>query len=242
MLGNRWLMKKKKLLICTGEGPPLAKKPKAENDLKEQISSIVNSKTVYGLPSTVDGDAVKENREKLPQPGCSKDFYQLDTDNDYFSFDNENEVIVVETSTPRKGILVNTEPQNNKYQKNESCQKFAATTNEDSVIMVKSVLNFCRKNQARIFKTKKDDLHVDGCSAWSSRRKPAMKETGGADLKKEYSSLAKAKFELYSEELKLAKSRIKREEEIHELNKESLNLEIEKKQLGVKRLQAFVVE
>lgn len=69
-----------------------------------------------------------------------------------------------------------------------------------------------------IFKTKKDNaLNVDGCSAWSSRRKPAMKETSGADLKKEYSSLAKAKFELYSEELKLAESRIKREEELHEL-------------------------
>ncbi|CAG9770028.1 unnamed protein product [Ceutorhynchus assimilis] len=165
---RKQVVDEKKLLICTGGGPPPAKKPKAENDLKEQILSIVNSKTVYGLPSIFDGDAVKENRDKSPQPGCSKDFYQLDTDHDYFSFDNENEVIVVETSTPRKGILVNTdqntEPQNNKYQKHESCQKFAATTNEDSIIMEKS------SKDINIFKTKKDDAlhvdsHVDGCSA-----------------------------------------------------------------------------
>lgn len=80
---------------------------------------------------------------------------------------------------------------------------------------------------------------MDGCSAWSSRRKPAMKETSGADLKKEYSSLAKAKFELYSEELKLAESRIKREEELHELKKECLPLEIEKKKLEIERLHTY---
>lgn len=87
-----------------------------------------------------------------------------------------------------------------------------------------------------MFKTKKDEtLRVDG--RWSSRRKPIIKETVGTDLKKEYSSLAQVKLELYNEELKLAKVRNQREEELHEFKKESLLLEIRKKKLEIKCLE-----
>lgn len=66
-------------------------------------------------------------------------------------------------------------------------------------------------------------------NTWSSRRKPIPKDNAAVNLKNQYTSLAQVKTELYTEELNLAKSRNRREQELYQLQKENLQLEIKKR-------------
>lgn len=69
---------------------------------------------------------------------------------------------------------------------------------------------------------------------WTGRRRP---QKDNCNLKDSYDRLAKVKMDLYEAEMVLAKERIKREAELHELKKESLALEIKKRKLEIKKLE-----
>lgn len=103
------------MLVCTGGGPPPEKKPKYDNDIKEQILSIVNTKTIYGLSNNFDGDSMQENvlpetTHKTIQPGCiskDRDYYDLsDNEHNYAQFSDCVVEEIEVTSTPKRNTLM----------------------------------------------------------------------------------------------------------------------------------------
>lgn len=98
-----------------------------------------------------------------------------------------------------------------------------------SILLICSLLQFEHETPSNILKSKKDNALIH---QWTSRRRPKKStQNKGNELKEEYSQLSKVKTELYKEELEMVRLKNAREQEIHDLNKETFLLEIKKKEI-----------
>lgn len=74
-------------------------------------------------------------------------------------------------------------------------------------------------------------------TTWTKRRRPAIQQHSSSKLAEEYSQLAKIKHECFEEEKKNIMLRRSREEQIFELEKKKLKLDIEIREQEFKKIK-----
>ncbi|CAH1109753.1 unnamed protein product [Psylliodes chrysocephalus] len=197
----------------------------------ERTLALINPKTVLGLSNTFDGDRDVHDIENHSTPSTSHGLLNAVTS----SAKSKIEYIIEEESE-NEMLLTNSADQdehmNNSKEKNITRieEKQKETLNEADWGNVNPSL--LKTPVTPVLKTK---------NRWSNRRRPAIKNQTSSQLAEEYTKLANIKSEVWEIDKENKLMEQKQKQELFILQKKNLLLDIELKELQIKKIKSEII-